>query len=87
VFYVKNAATFTVNELTPTKSLYQTFTAPDYGSFFYSESTTIVLSISGTDIECSPSPLAPTFSDYTSWSTVTPTSTRAGAFHIQNAVT
>ena len=86
VFYVKNAGTFTINEFIATKSFYQTFTAPDYGSFLYSESTTIVLTISDTDIECTTTTLSSSFSEYSSWNTVTTISSRAGAFHIQNAV-
>ena len=82
VFYVKNAGTFTINELIATKSLYQTFTAPDYGSFLYSECSTIVLTISDTDIECTTTTLSSSFSEYFSWNTVTPVSSRAGAFHI-----
>ncbi len=52
VFYVKNSAAITISESVSTKSYYQTLNAPDKGSFMYSESTSMVLAISGTDVEC-----------------------------------
>jgi hypothetical protein len=82
VFYIKNSATITINENVATKSLYQDFTAPIYGSFMYSESSTMVLSITNTDVICSSTALTGAPTEYTSWSTTTPLSTRAGAFYI-----
>jgi hypothetical protein len=52
----------------------------------YSESTTMVLSISGTDVECQTTALPPTPVFLSSWDGIlTPYQDRAGAFYIQNA--
>jgi hypothetical protein len=86
VFFIKNSATITISESVASKSYYQTVHAPVKGSFLYSESTTLILSISDTDIECDTThlPASPTF--YATWDGVAiPLSDRGGAFYIQNA--
>jgi len=62
--------------------------APDKGSFMYSESTTMILAISGTDVECQTTALPASPAFLSSWDAIsTPYQDRAGAFYIQNAAT
>ena len=52
----------------------------------YSESTTMILAISGTDVECQTTSLSATPAFLSSWDGIsTPYQDRAGAFYIQNA--
>jgi hypothetical protein len=84
VFYVKNSAAITLSETVATKSYYQTLHAPDKGSFMYSEAPGMVLSISGTDIECSTLGINPSILQ-SMWSIGNvQSSDRGGAFYIKN---
>jgi hypothetical protein len=83
VFYVKNSGAITISETVSPKSYYQSIHAPEKGSFMFSESTTLVLSISNTDVECQTTPLPASPAFLATWDGIqTPTQDRAGAFYI-----
>jgi hypothetical protein len=88
VYYVKNSASITLSETTPTKSYYKTIHALSKGSFMYSDAPSMILSISDTDIECSTVAInTATFSTVWSMGGALTFSDRGGAFYIKNVAT